>query len=238
MTRSARHVDRFLAPSRFAARMHAERGFSQPMTHLPPYTPRADGDWRDPGPSPHPRPYFLYVGRLESIKGAAALARTWREVTDADLLVVGDGTDRALIEAEAAGNPRVIACGLRAPQELGPYYAHALACIVPSITYEVAPTVVLEAFARKTPVIARDLGGTAELVRDSGGGLPYTTEQELRQAISRLAGDDEMRRTLGNRGYLAFTEQWTEDAHLTAYLGIVDEVAMMKHGHVPWHTAA
>jgi glycosyltransferase involved in cell wall biosynthesis len=238
MARSARHVDRFLAPSRFAIRMHAERGFTQPLMHLPPCAPRADSDWQNPGARPHPRPYFLYVGRLESIKGTAALVRSWREIGDADLLVVGDGADRARVEAETADNPRVVVCGQRAPHELGRYYAHALACIVPSVTYEVAPMVVLEAFARKTPLIARDLGGTAELVRESDGGLLYTTEPELRKAVTRLANDDRLRRSLGERGYVTFAERWTEEAHLAAYLAIVDDVAAAKHGHVPWRTPA
>jgi glycosyltransferase involved in cell wall biosynthesis len=238
MERSARHVDRFLAPSRFAVRMHAERGFEHPLTHLPPCSPRADADWQRPGPRPHPRPYFVYVGRLEPIKGPAALARAWRAVDDADLLIVGDGTERTIVEAEAARNPRVVACGPRAPDGLGPYYAHALGCIVPSVTYEVAPTVVLEAFARKTPVIARDLGGTAELVRDSDGGLLYTSDDELRDAVRRIAGDEELRRSCGERGYRTFTERWTEEAHLSAYLAIVEEAAAARHGRVPWHGPA
>jgi glycosyltransferase involved in cell wall biosynthesis len=169
------------------------------------------------------------VGRLEPIKGVAALARAWQQAGDVDLLVVGDGSDRAIVEAEAARNPRVVVCGARAPHELGPYYAHALACIVPSVTYEVAPTVVLEAFARKTPVIARDLGGTAELVRDSDGGVLYTTDHELHAAVTRLASDEAGRQALGERGYRAFVERWTEEAHLAAYLRIVDEVATGKH---------
>ena len=43
--------------------------------------------------------------------------------------------------------------------ELGTLYFHALACIVPSITYETFGMIIIEAFARSTPVIVRDLGG-------------------------------------------------------------------------------
>ena len=238
LSKAAAEVDRFLAPSRFAVQMHAERGFSRPLTHLAPYVARSDADWQQPGASPHSRPYFLYVGRLESIKGPAILARAWRNVPDVDLLIVGDGTERPGLEAEAARNPRIVVSGPRKPDELGRYYAHALACIVPSITYEVAPTVVVEAFARRTPVIARDLGGTAELVADSGGGILYTTDQELVEAVGRLSRDAGLRRSLGERGYNTFVERWTEDVHLDSYLRIVDEIAIEKHGRAPWHARA
>lgn len=51
--------------------------------------------------------------------------------------------------------------------ELGTLYFHALACIVPSITYETFGMIIIEAFARKTPVIVRDLGALPEVIHDS-----------------------------------------------------------------------
>lgn len=56
LDRASRHVDRFVSPSRFTARMHAERGFSQPVAHLPYFIERADADWQSPGARPQERP--------------------------------------------------------------------------------------------------------------------------------------------------------------------------------------
>jgi glycosyltransferase involved in cell wall biosynthesis len=235
LSRAANHVDRFLAPSRFAAGMHAARGFTRPFTHLPPFAARRDDDWKRPGPRPHPRPYFLYVGRLEKVKGAAALADLWTRAPDVDLLIVGDGNDRARIDAAALRNSRIVVRGPVAPDDLGPYYAHAIACIVPSVAYEVAPTVVLEAFARKTPIVGRDLGGTSELVREAGGGLLYESDDALLDALARLVSDWSLRDQLGERGYRTFIERWTTEVHVASYLSLVDEVAQQKFGGVPWH---
>ena len=63
---------------------------------------------------------------------------------------------------------------------LGPLYGHAVACCIPSVTYEPFPTVAIEAFARRTPVIAHDLGGLTEIVTDSGG-------EELKGGVTLLS---------------------------------------------------
>ncbi len=81
--------------------MHAQRGFPQPVAHLPYFIERADADWQTPAPRPHDRPYFLFVGRLEKIKGVHTLIDAWRKVTSYDLVVVGTGSQEAALRAAA-----------------------------------------------------------------------------------------------------------------------------------------
>ena len=79
LAHASRHVDRFLSPSRFTAAMHTERGFPQPVQ--PPalfHRAGVDQDWQAPGPRPQEAPYFLFVGRLEAIKGVQTLIELWR----------------------------------------------------------------------------------------------------------------------------------------------------------------
>jgi glycosyltransferase involved in cell wall biosynthesis len=160
-----RHIDAIVAPSEFTARLHAERGFPHPVSHLPYFMDRVDSDWQRPAPAPHARPYFLFVGRLETIKGLQTLIDIWDRAPDADLLVAGSGSQEEPLRARAASNSRIKFLGHRAPDELGPLYVHALACVVPSVTYESFGLVTIEAFARKTPVIARHLGPLPEILR-------------------------------------------------------------------------
>ena len=49
--------------------MHSERGFPQPVAHLPNFMDRVDNGWQNPAPHPQEAPYFLFLGRLELIKG-------------------------------------------------------------------------------------------------------------------------------------------------------------------------
>lgn len=229
LEQTSRHVDQFVSPSRFTARMHAERGFSQPVDHLPYFIDRVDSDWQSPGPRPHERPYFLFVGRLEKIKGLQTLIALWDQAPEGiDLLVAGAGTHGDELRAQAAGNQRIKFLGALPQRDLGTLYYHALACVVPSITYETFGMIIIESFARKTPVIVRDLGALPEVVYDSDGGYVYQTDEELVRAMYRIAGSPRHRAELGERGYRAFVQWWTREAHLEQYFGYLHRAAGRK----------
>ena len=84
--------------------------------------------------------------------------------------------------------------------------------------------VTLEAFAQRTPVIVRDLGGLAETVEDSGGGFTYRTDDELFAALEALRTDPALRSRLGDLGHAALEERWSEEPHLEAYLSAIADV--------------
>jgi glycosyltransferase involved in cell wall biosynthesis len=234
LERASRHVDQFLAPSRFTAGIHAERGFPQPVEHLPLFIERVDGDWQHPDPRPQARPYFLFVGRLERIKGLQTLIPLWERLPDYDLLVAGAGSYEAELRAQAASNPRIRFLGSQSQRQLGPLYYHALACVVPSITYETFGLTSIESFARKTPVIVRDLGGLPEVIQDSGGGFIYRNDEELLDALRRIASSPDLRAELGENGYQAFIRSWSREAHLGLYFDFLRNVALRKLDRVPW----
>jgi glycosyltransferase involved in cell wall biosynthesis len=234
LEREARHVDQFVSPSRFTAKLHRERGFSRKVDHLPYFIERVDDDWRSPGERPSDRPYFLFVGRLEIIKGLHDLIRTWGKVSGYDLLIAGTGTYEPQLKAMAQGNPRIRFLGALSQTQLSTLYYHAIACIVPSITFETFGIVIIEAFARKTPAIVHDIGALPEVVRDSDGGFVYRTEGELLDAIRQLGGSERRRRELGENGYRAFVEHWSKEAHLKQYFGYLEQIAKNKYGQIPW----
>src|SRR5581483_5171180 len=60
-----------------------------------------------PARRPHPKPYFLFVGRLEKLKGVDALLSAWSGFDQADLLIVGEGPELGALRARAAGHPRI-----------------------------------------------------------------------------------------------------------------------------------
>jgi glycosyltransferase involved in cell wall biosynthesis len=237
LAEASRHVDQFVSPSRFTAQMHAERGFPKPVAHLPYFIDRVDDDWRNPGPRPHGKPYFLFVGRLEKIKGLHTLIQLWSRVTDYDLLVAGTGVEADVLRAQAAANLRIKFLGPMSQNQLGALYSHALGCIVPSLTYETFGMIIIEAFARKTPVIVRDLGALPEVVNDSGGGFVYRDDDELLIAIENIGRSPGLRYQLGTKGYDAFVANWSREAHLKLYFDFLKRTAIQKFGIAPWETA-
>jgi glycosyltransferase involved in cell wall biosynthesis len=221
LRRRARAIDRFLAPSRFVRDKHRELGMDVPTTVVPSFLP-------DPAPGPpggappHPRPYFLFVGRLERIKGVDTLFEAFRRSGAADLLIAGEGTQGAALRAAAAGMPNVSFLGWQPYDRLRTLYRHATALVVPSLCYEVFSMVILEAFVEATPVVARDLSGMAEAVNDSGGGLLFHDDAGLQAALDRLRTDPGLRRALGENGRRAFLERWTSDVHIRQYLAVIE----------------
>lgn len=230
LERASQHVDQFVSPSRFTANMHAERGFPKPVAHLPYFIERADQDWQNPGPRPQERPYFLFVGRLEEIKGLQTLINVWKQIDKYDLLVAGTGNFGDQLRAQAADNPRIKFLGALPQRELGALYFHSLACVVPSLTFETFGIIIIESFARKAPVIVRDLGALPEVVQDSGGGFVYRTDQELVAALESLAASPRQRQELGQKGYEAFLRWWCKEAHLELYFQFLQQTTTHKFG--------
>lgn len=227
-------VDAFFSPSRFTRDMHHERGFVRQIEHLPHFVPSSDDPPHDFDVPPHSRPYFLFVGRLEKIKGLQTVIPLFRDYPHADLLVAGTGEYEAELRRQAGGLENVLFLGPRQQLELRRYYRHAIAVVVPSLCYEVFGIIILEAYRERTPVIVHGLGGLRELVEESQGGFAYRTSDELLDAMQRLRTDHELRCTMGEYGYKKYLERWSEDVHLDTYLQLLKRAAGRKFGCVPW----
>ena len=194
------------------------------MRHLPYFLPLRERSGATP-PAAGSRPYFLAVGRLERLKGFQTLLEVFRRYDAADLVIAGDGTYGAELRQLAAGLPHVRFTGALPFPELDGLYAGAVALLAPSIGYETFGMVTLEAFARGTPAIVRDLGALPEAVEDSGGGFVYRTDDELLGAMETLRTDAGLRRSLGELGRRAYVERWSEEPHIAGYFEAIEEAS-------------
>jgi glycosyltransferase involved in cell wall biosynthesis len=218
-------IDRFLCPSRFTMDKHRELGFSRPMTYLPYFLPSELSDEKLPvEPSPHPRPYALFVGRLEKIKGVQDVIRVFRKYRGCDFVIVGDGTYERELKALAEGLPHVFFVGRLPYQDIRKWYRHSLAVIAPSICYEVFGIILLEAFAARTPTLVTPFGALPEVVIESGGGVVYDSDEQLVGELEHLRTDPAYRADLGLRGYEAYLRLWSEDPHINGYMSIIGEL--------------
>ena len=232
LERQARHVDAFIAMSEFSRDKHREFGFGREMEVLPYFLPDPDSAAvpTAAGAAPHPRPYFLFVGRLERIKGLQDVIPALARFPAADLVVAGDGTFAPELRAMAAGLPNVHFLGRLEPEALRTYYQHAVALVVPSECYETFGIVLIEAFRQATPVIARRLGPFPEIISQSGGGELFSSDEELVAAMHRLMTEPGHRARCAASGYRAYVDRWSERAVLPRYLGIVRRAAA-RRGH-------
>jgi len=216
-------VDLFIARSEFSRTKHRDFGFPKPMEVLPYFLPGAFP--ARPAPQgtlrPHARPYFLSVGRLAKIKGLDAIIPAFRKYPDADLVIIGDGEELEPLKALAGDAPNVKFLGRVANELLQPYYAHAIAAIMPSLGYETFGIVIIEAFRYGTPVIARRIGPFPEIVDAADGGLLFSNEDELLAALARLQRDPAYRDRLADSAFRACRERWSEDVVIGRFLELV-----------------
>jgi PEP-CTERM/exosortase A-associated glycosyltransferase len=153
-----------------------------------------------------------YLGTLFRFEGVplllAALGRLCDARDDVRGLVVGHGeAEVELREAvESLGLVgRVTILGKAPPEEVARYYALADVLCYPRarhrITELVTPLKPLEAMAMGKAVVASDVGGLRELVRDGETGLLFKADdpEALAGALGRAIGDLELRRKLGER---------------------------------------
>jgi glycosyltransferase involved in cell wall biosynthesis len=163
-------------------------------------------------PNGEPKPYtdsarrLLCVGRLIPIKGHIVLLRAFaeakRELPDLQLDIAGRGPLEPALRAlakELGVDDAITFLGHVNPVQAA--IERSAVVVVPSMG-EGFGMVALEAMERGRPVIAAEIGGLGELVRDGETGVlvPAGEAEPLRDAIVRLAGDLGLAREMGDAG--------------------------------------
>ncbi|MGH2914685.1 MAG: glycosyltransferase [Solirubrobacteraceae bacterium] len=165
-------------------------------------------------PTPRPTLEIVFVGRVTPYKGVRvaidALARLRSGVVpDARLTVIGpedDGHgDELRRQAEALGVARAVSwLGPRTPQEIAARLADAAALIVPSTWDEPFGLVTIEGALARVPVVASDVGGIAEGMRDEEHALLFRRGDAAgaARALTRVLTDRSATRARVTRAHL------------------------------------
>jgi glycosyltransferase involved in cell wall biosynthesis len=113
-------------------------------------------------------------------------------------------------------------------QRLAQLYRGAVGVVVPSVCYDAAPLVIAEAAREGTPALVRNLGGMPEMIEGSGGGVVYTSDSQLVEAMTRLIEDRSYRADLGRRALSGYHAQWTADIYIERYLRLIEDLAARR----------
>ncbi len=116
---------------------------------------------------------FFFAGTLNEAKGILLLCRTFTELQNEhiQLVIAGSGPDESKVKEYCERDKRIVFLGRLSHDGLletlrGMHYT-----IVPSLCYENAPTIIPESFSFGIPVIASNIGGTAESIKDNVNGF-------------------------------------------------------------------
>jgi glycosyltransferase involved in cell wall biosynthesis len=176
----------------------------------------------------------LFVGRLVYYKGVDVLVRAMAGV-DADLVLVGDGLLEAQLRRLATERgiaPRVSFLPALHDEELCAWYHAADVFCLPSVARsEAFGLVQIEAHAAGTPVVSTALTtGVPYANLDGVTGLivPPGDELALREALTRLLSDDELRARLGRQAQARALRDFTVPRMVEDTLAVYAE-AMQLH---------
>jgi glycosyltransferase involved in cell wall biosynthesis len=67
-----------------------------------------------------------------------------------------------------------------------------------------------------------------KIIKESGGGFIFDTEEELVNAMDQLLGDQNLRQEIGRRGYETLRQKWSPDVYIQRYLEIVEQLRVQK----------
>ena len=179
---------------------------------------------------------LVFVGRLVEEKGVSDLIRAVglvaAELPDVTAMILGDGQDRADMEALAVQLgivDRVHFLGWVEPVAVPGYLAAADIFVGPSKKaangwVEAQGLTFIEAMLARTPVIATRSGGIPDAVRHEETGLlvPEDRPDEIAAAIKRLAGDPVLASRLRDAGYALAVKDFTRERTAKLFAALFD----------------
>ena len=214
-------VDRFVAPSRAAARKLAELGVpAARLDVLPHYLPDAEFALRS---SAGEGAYALVASRLAPEKGIDTAVEA-AAASGVALKVAGEGPEAGRLRqlAEQLGAP-VEFLGRLGRAELGELRAGAGAVLLPSRYHELAPYTALESMAAGVPTLGTRIGGLPELLGEERC-LPVNDATALATRLGELWADSELRREEGEALLARARERHSEQRYTRDLLALYGEL--------------
>ncbi len=228
--------DAAIAISRFVHDRYREQGWPAERVFVKPNTVWPVPDAGKGGEC------FVVAGRLADDKGLDIVIDAWSRIARSGasapvLRIFGDGPMRESLAAEVRRlglDDVVIFEGQRSFEETSEAIANARALVFPSVRYEPFGRPVVEAFALGTPVLASDIGGPGELVRNGETGflVPPGDAVALAERVKEMQSCDldAMRRVCRKE----FDDLYAPSQNVAVLLGIYEQASHLARGKWKW----
>jgi glycosyltransferase involved in cell wall biosynthesis len=215
-------VDAYIALSEFSRRKFIAGGLPADKIVV-----KSNFVYPDPSPGAGEGRYAVYVGRLSPEKGVETLLRAWRSIGHAvPLKVAGDGPLAPAVREAAAENTAIEWLQGVSHEKVYDLIGAAAFLILPSHCYEGFPCVVVEAFAKGTPVIVSRHGAMADIVVDGCNGLHVVPgdPEDLAAKAKCLFSDVPTLKRMGRSARNSFNRKFTADANHESLMAIYARV--------------
>lgn len=201
----------------------------------------ANTDLFHPGyakPADAPAKYALFFGGLAKWHRIDAVIEAFQSPSwpaDVDLVIIGDGPQRDLVQAAASANAHIHALGRKPYHDIPAYAANALCGFV--VTGDSSglgqraetglfPLKLFETLACGIPAIVTDFPGQADLIRHSECGIvvPPDGVAELAEAVAWLNANPDQASVMGQRGHLVVVAEHSWDARAGQTFDIIKKL--------------
>jgi len=225
-----RSLPQIIVASAYMKDLLVQNGFEERrIAVLPYFIPLSDkSEITDPDTG---SPRILFAGRLEIEKGLPYLLRALRLIRmPHQLIVAGDGSlkQRYIALAEQLNvTDRVRFVGWRSGNELQTCYRRCSVTVMPTIMPEPFGKVGIEAMANGRPVVAFNVGGIPDWLKDGYNGflVPPRDVKRLAARINQLLADPALAAQLGSNGRQYVEQNYSPEQHLDRLLNIFKTVA-------------
>lgn len=186
--------------------------------------------------APNGEPLLVHVSNFRPVKRPVdcveILARVLKKVTNARLVMVGDGSERMNVEHRARCLGIYEKCSFVGKQpNIVDYLSAADVLLLPS-EQESFGLAALEAMACEVPVIASRVGGVPEVVNDGETGFLSEVGDldKMAEDAARLLADADLRRNMGRRARELALARYQTDIVIPQYIEFYEKVLARTSG--------
>lgn len=158
--------------------------------------------------------YFVFIGRLDRLKGIDLIIESWKDIKQTELIVIGDGPLKKELAGYIKDNKinNIKLLGFMKREEAFEILKKAKAIIMASQWYEGFPMTIVESFSLGVPVIAGDIGNLGSIITHNKDGFlfKYRSKEDLKEKIEMLINDNELNEKLNIGSYKTFIENYDD----------------------------
>lgn len=181
----------------------------------------------------------LFTGRLTVHKGVEYLIKAAKKI-EAEIVILGDGPEReylkTLIAKNNLTNVHMLGYFSQKAQILDDFYLRADVYVAPSVWAEPLGLVILEAMARKTPVIVTRKGGVMTIVKDGVNGFLVRAKNPkmIAEKVNLLLYNDKLRKRMGEAAYKTVIKRFSWDKIATKFYNLYEKALSNKKSVLPY----
>lgn len=232
---TTRYVDLFCSPSQFLIDKHLECGVkashSAVVRNGIPLPQIADADKKKSGVTK-----FLFAARHTAEKGCEVLINSVKAMpknAEFEMLIAGKGPYEEQFKALSTQDSRVKMLGYISGEEKDKIFKSVDCLLIPSLWYENAPVVIVEAAAYGVGIIGSDLGAIPEFITHEKSGLLFEpgNPQALADALKRVINEPDLKVRFREGGKDLLAQSSVEsmvDSYLEKYEDLWERKAIQK----------